>query len=57
MKTYTITEHQLLCILDALQESLPLLKKHDDSVIWACAFDSANEVREILGQQPMTEEA
>lgn len=56
MKTYTLTEHQMLCILDALQEALPLLKQYDDSLIWACAFESANEVREILGKQPLVEE-
>ena len=47
---YQINEHELLCILDSLEEAMHKLPK--ESVEWAMCFDSANDVRKIVGKQP-----
>ncbi len=51
--TYQMDEHTLLCVLDALQESMHKLNK--DSMEWAMCFDSANEVRKMLGKEALEE--
>ena len=48
MKTYTVDEHTLLCILESLEESIERLPYMSDG--WAHAFDAANDVRKILGR-------
>ena len=48
-------EHKMLCVLDALQESMYKLPK--DSMEWAMCFDSANDVRKMLGKELLMEEA
>lgn len=48
-------EQTMKRVLDALQESMNKLNK--DSMEWAMCFDSANEVRKMLGKQPLPEEA
>lgn len=50
MKTYTITEHQLLCLLDTLNDSLQVVDEQH-LLIRGCLEESIKDVKEVLAQE------